>query len=195
MTRYRPGLALVLLAAGWLAGCAGPHYLQPAPERSVQVPAVGRGQAVRVIARDAREEAVIGSRSGSAGTTAVIIVDPGALTARLQAEAERAVRDMGFRPTRDAAPGRPRLTLTLERLAYDRGEAPPLVGSVRLTAVLVAEARHDGTTHTGTYTARRSRQYAVKPDREANQAMVEALLADALDRAFGDPALAGLLSR
>ncbi|GEK74455.1 MULTISPECIES: YajG family lipoprotein [Halomonas] len=194
-TRRLLGLGLVLLATSWLAGCAGPHYLTPDPKRSVQVPAAGQGQEVSVTARDTRQDAVIGTRSGSAGSTAVVIVDPGELTPRLQAEAERAVRDMGFRPVGDTAPGRPSLTLTLKRLDYGRGDAPPMVGSVRLTAVLEARAENDGTTYTGSYTARRTQQYAVKPDREANQAMIEELLSDALDRAFRDPELAGLLAR
>ncbi|MBB3143472.1 YajG family lipoprotein [Halomonas organivorans] len=194
-TRRLLGLGILLLATSWLAGCAGPHYLQPDPKRSAKVPAVGTGQEVSVTARDTREEAVIGTRSGSAGSTAVIIVDPGELAPRLQAEAERAVRDMGFRPTRDSAPGRPNLTLTLKRLDYGRGDAPPLVGSASLVAVMEAEARNDGTTYTGTYTARHTQQYAVRPDREANQAMVEELLSDALDRAFRDPELASLLAR
>ncbi|PSJ20757.1 hypothetical protein CVH10_15845 [Halomonas sp. ND22Bw] len=194
-TRRLLGFGLVLLVTSGLAGCAGPHYLTPEPKRSVQVPAAGQGQEVSVTARDTRQEAVIGTRSGSAGSTAVVIVDPGELTPRLQAEAERAVRDMGFRPVGDAAPGRPDLTLTLKRLDYGRGDAPPMVGSVRLTAVLEAKAQNDGTTYTGSYTARRTQQYAVKPDREANQAMIEELLSDALDRAFRDPELAGLLAR
>ncbi|MCK2185592.1 YajG family lipoprotein [Halomonas getboli] len=194
-TRRLLGLGLVLLATSWLAGCAGPHYLTPDPKRSVQVPATGNGQEVSVTARDTRQDAVIGTRSGSAGSTAVVIVDPGELTPRLQAEAERAVRDMGFQPVRGAASGRPSLTLTLKRLDYGRGDAPPMVGSVRLTAVLEAKAQNDGTTYTGSYTARRTQQYAVKPDREANQAMIEELLSDALNRAFRDPELAGLLAR
>ncbi|MFG6179118.1 YajG family lipoprotein [Halomonas sp. THAF12] len=192
--RFLP-LTALMLTLGWLTGCAGPHYLQPDPKRSAQVPAAGTGQEVSVTARDAREEAVIGTRSGSAGSTAVIIVDPGELAPRLQAEAERAVRDMGFRPTRDSAPGRPSLTLTLKRLDYGRGDAPPMVGSASLVAVMEAEARNDGTTYTGSYTARRTQQYAVKPDREANQAMIEELLSNALDRAFRDPELASLLAR
>lgn len=186
---------LCLVGLLLLGGCAGPHYLSPEPRRTATVPAVGQGQAVTVTARDARETAVIGTRSGSAGSTAVIRVDPEALQARLQAEAERAVRDMGFRPTPEAAGDRPSLRLTLSRLAYGRGDSPPLVGSARLEAVLVAEARHAGTTYTGTYTARRTRDYAVRPDRAANQAMVAALLSDALDRAFRDPELAALLAR
>jgi uncharacterized lipoprotein len=102
---------------------------------------------------------------------------------------------MGFRPTRGTTPGQPRLTLTLKRLDYGPGDALPLVGSARLTAVLEAEARHDGTTYTGRYTARRTQQYAMRPGREANQAMIEKLLSDALDRAFKDPELASLLAR
>lgn len=187
--------SMLLLTTGWLAGCAGPHYLQPAPKRTVAVPVTGQGQAVTVTAVDSRDEAVIGTRSGSAMSTAVIIVDPATLEPRLQDEAERAVREMGFSPTREAAPDRPSLTLTLAHLGYERGDSPPLVGSARLEAVLVAEAHNDGTTYTGTYTSRRTQQYAVRPDQEANLEMIQGLLSDGLDRAFKDPELGRLLAR
>lgn len=184
-----------LLAAGWLAGCSSPHYLQVDPRRTVPVPQTGSGQAVTVTAVDDRDSEVIGTRTGSAMSTAVITVDAHELVPRLQAEAQRAVREMGFTPTTERAEGRPSLTLTLDHLGYERGESRPLIDEARIEAVLIAEATNGGRTYTGTYTSRRTQSYAVRPGKEANTRMINELLSDGLDRAFRDPELGRLLAR
>ncbi len=189
------GACALLLATGWLAGCASPHYLQLDPKRTAKVPQSGSGQAVTVTAVDGRDSEVIGTRTGSAMSTAVITVNAHELVPRLQAEAERAVREMGFTPTTGRAEGRPSLTLTLDHLGYERGESRPVIDEARLEAVLIAEAINDGNTYTGTYTSRRTQSYAVRPDKEANTRMVNELLSDGLDRAFRDPELGRLLAR
>ncbi|WP_346797569.1 YajG family lipoprotein [Halomonas sp. Bachu 37] len=186
----------ILLASAWLAGCASPHYLQLNPQRSAAVPQAGQGQQVTVIAQDGRATEVIGSRSGQSMATSQIIVHSHELIPRLQEQAQRAVRDMGFSPTTEPAAGRPSLTLVLESLAYRKGDSgQPLVDEARLEAVFRAEAKNQGTTYTGTYTSRRTQGYALKPDRDANTRMLNDLLSDALNRAFSDPELANLLAR
>lgn len=186
-------LAIILM----LAGCASPHYLQPAPQRTASVPLAGQGQTVIVTAVDERQSEVIGTRTGSAMSTSTIIVAPKQLSAALQTEAERAVSDMGFTPSATGQADSPRLTLTLAQLGYKRGDSQALVDEAQLQAVLVAEAVNAGTTYTGTYTATRSQQYAIgiRPSKKSNLAMIETLLADALNRAFSDPELAQLLAR
>lgn len=197
MAARRFALLAWLAIALMLAGCASPHYLQPAPKRTVSVPLAGQGQTVIVTAVDERQSEVIGTRSGSAMSTSTIIVDPRQLSAALQAEAERAVRDMGFAPSATGQADSPRLTLTLAQLGYERGDSQALVDEAQLRAVLVAEAVNAGTTYTGTYTATRSQQYAIgmRPSKKSNLAMIETLLADVLNRAFSDPELAQLLAR
>ncbi|SEM12549.1 YajG family lipoprotein [Halomonas daqiaonensis] len=193
--RHFLGACALLLITGWLAGCSSPHYLQLDPKRTAQVPQSGSGQAVTVTAVDDRDSEVIGTRTGSAMSTAVITVEAHELVPRLQAEAERAVREMGFTPTPEPAEGRPSLTLTLDHLGYERGNSRPVIDEARLESVLVAEATNDGTTYTGTYTSRRTQSYAMRPGKEANTRMVNELLSDGLDRAFRDPELGRLLAR
>ncbi|MBE0490123.1 MAG: hypothetical protein IBX53_13700 [Halomonas sp.] len=201
MQRRRPlrtlllSLSAGLLTAGLLTACASPHYLQLNPQRSAEVPVTGSGQAVTVIAVDGRDSEVIGTRTGSAMSTATITVNAHELVPRLQREAERAVSDMGFRPTSERAPGRPSLTLTLDHLGYERGQSRPVIDEARLESVLIAEAVNGGNTYTGTYTSRRTQSYAVRPDRDTNTRMVNDLLSDGLDRAFRDPELGQLLAR
>ena len=74
----------VLLASAWLAGCASPQYLQLSPERNTQVPQVGSGQQVTVIAQDGRESDIIGNRAGGDMSTAHITVSSHELIPRLQ---------------------------------------------------------------------------------------------------------------
>lgn len=188
-------LSVTLLAGLWLAGCSSPHYLQPDPRRSADVPASGSGQLVTVFAVDGRDSEVVGTRTGSAMSTSFISVDQQQLLPRLQAEAERAVRDMGFNPTTERAPGRPSLTLTLEHLGYERGQSRPIIDEARLEAVFVAEASNGGNAYTGTYTSRRTQSYAVRPGQAANARMINDLLSDGLNRAFRDPELGLLLAR
>lgn len=188
-------LSVGLLAAGLLAACASPHHLQLNPQRSAEVPVTGSGQAITVIAVDGRDSEVIGTRTGSAMSTSTITVDAHELVPHLQREAERAVRDMGFAPTTENAPGRPSLTLTLDHLGYERGQSRPVIDESRLEAVFIAEAVNGGNTYTGTYTSRRTQSYAVRPGRDSNTRMVNDLLADGLNRAFRDPDLGQLLAR
>ncbi|MDR5902419.1 YajG family lipoprotein [Halomonas icarae] len=188
-------LSLALVAAGWLAGCTSPQTLQLDPKHSAAVPVAGNGQAVSVIAADGRDGEVIGTRTGSAMSTATITVHAHELMPKLQREAERAVQEMGFTPTTQRAEGRPHLTLTLDHLGYERGKSRPVIGESRLEAVLVAEATNGGTTYTGTYTSRRTQSYAVRPDQESNTRMVNDLLVDGLNRAFRDPELGRVLAR
>lgn len=197
MTARRFALLAWLAITLIIGGCASPHYLQPVPKRTATVPLVGQGQAVIVNAVDERQGEVIGTRTGSAMSTATIIVEPAQLSAALKAEAERAVSDMGFKPSATGQAESPRLTLTLTRLDYERGRSRALVDEAQIQAVLVAEAVNAGTTYTGTYTATRNQSYAigVRPSKENNLRMIETLLADALNRAFSDPELAKLLAR
>ncbi|MFM9271885.1 YajG family lipoprotein [Halomonas elongata] len=188
-------LTALMLTLGWLAGCSSPQYLQPTPERTATVPHIGQGQAVTVSVVDGRDSPQIGTRSGNAMSTSVITVEAEPLMPKLQAEAERALRDMGFQPTTQVAQGRPRLTLTLQRLSYGSGQSQPLIDEARLESVLIAKAENNGATYTGTYTSRRTQGYAVRPGFEANTNMVAELLSDGLNRVFRDPELGHFLAR
>lgn len=196
LRRHFLRLSGVLFASAWLAGCASPQYLQLNPERSAQVPQVGSGQQVTVIAQDGRDSDIIGNRAGGGMSTAHITVSSHELIPRLQEEAERAVRDMGFSPTTEQAQGRPSLTLELANLNYARGgSGQPLLDEARLEGVFRAIAHNKGTTYTGTYTSRRTQSYALKPDADSNARMLSDLLSDGMNRAFSDPELGRLLAR
>lgn len=196
MQRIRlPNLGTLLAMALLIVGCASPHYLQVDPRVTADLPQSGSGQQVTLSVVDGRDSEVLGTRSGAAMSTATITVNAHELVPKLQAQAEQALGRMGYTPTAQSAEGRPSLTLTLDRLDYGRGETRPLIDEARLEAELRAVAVNGGTTFTGVYTSKRTQGYAVRPDLEANTAMVNELLGDALNRAFRDPELSQLLAR
>ncbi|WP_043530387.1 YajG family lipoprotein [Litchfieldella xinjiangensis] len=186
---------VLFLLVSLLTGCTSPHYLQPNPKITADIPQAGSGQQVTVNVVDDRETEVLGTRSGAAMSAATITVYAHDLVPQLQAQAEQAVRQMGFEPTTQTGPNRPSLTLTLVRLGYERGEGQPVLGNARLEAVFRNVAQNAGHTYTGTYTSRRDQSYAVRPNREDNTQMVNELLSDGLNRAFRDPELGRLLAR
>lgn len=179
-----------------LVGCAqSPHYLQVNPQVSENLPQAGSGQSVTVTVVDGRESSVLGTRSGAAMSSDTISVEAYSVIPKLQAQAEAALARMGFTPTTQAATGRPSLTLTLVQLSYAQADDRPLLEKANLLARLQAKVTNDRQTYTGTYTAKREQQYAVKPSRDSNTRMVNDLLSRALNRAFNDPEVGSLLAR
>ncbi|WP_251978425.1 YajG family lipoprotein [Salinicola avicenniae] len=181
---------------GVLAACAqSPQILSVNPKVSGGFPQTGNGQAVTLEVVDGRSDSVIGTRSGTASSTSTITVEANDVIPKLQAQAEGALRSMGFNPTRQASGG-PTLTLTLSQLDYARANADqPMLDATQLQAVIEAKVDNGGDTYSGRYTSKRKQSYAFKPDWDTNNRMVSDLLGDALDRTFRDPQLGNLLAR
>ncbi|MAM56958.1 MAG: hypothetical protein CMN25_06440 [Salinicola sp.] len=185
-----------MLLLGLLTACAqSPQILSVSPKVSGDFPHTGNGQSVALEVVDGRDSSVIGTRSGTASSTSTITVEAHDVIPKIRAQAENALRSMGFNPT-NQNDGGPALTLTLSELNYARGTAEqPLLGASQLQAVIQAEVDNGGNTYTGRYTAKRSQSYALKPDWDTNNRMVSELLSNALDRTFRDQQLANLLAR
>ncbi|KFF50599.1 MULTISPECIES: YajG family lipoprotein [unclassified Salinicola] len=186
----------VLGVLGLLAACAqSPQILSVQPKVSGGFPHTGSGQTVTLNVVDGRDDNVIGTRSGTASATSTITVEAHDVIPKLQAQAENALRSMGFNPTTQDTGG-PSLTLTLAELDYARGNADePLLGASQLQAIIAAKVENGSNTYTGRYTAKRKQSYAFKPDWDTNNRMVSELLSSALDRTFRDQQLANLLAR
>lgn len=186
-------VSLLLLA---MVGCASsPHYVQATPKVSGDLPESGSGQAVTLSVVDGRENDVLGSRSGAAMGTDTITLQTADVLPKLEAQAEYALRQMGFTPTTEPDAQRPRLTLTLKRLDYAQGHRQLLLGEAELEAVFEAEAKNGSDGYVGRYTSRRSQSYALRPSLEENTQMINGLLSDGLNRTFGDPAMGQMLAR
>lgn len=190
-------LVILFLSMLVIGGCAqSPQILQVKPDVGASLPRTGNGQAVAVTVVDGRHSDVLGTRSGEPASTSTIRVPAHDVIPKLQAQAENALRRMGYAPTRENSQDMPRLVLTLADLQYTPADAEaPLLDAVQLQAVLRAEISNDGGTYTGTYTAKRKQSFAIKPDWETNNRMVSDLLSNALQRAFNDPGLSRQLQR
>nr|WP_297460274.1 YajG family lipoprotein [uncultured Halomonas sp.] len=178
-----------------LAGCQNPQYLQVSPKLTQNLSRVGNGQSVTVNVVDGRESDVLGTRNGVAMSTSTITVEAYTLIPQLQAQAEAALKQMGFSPTTQSAEGRPSLTLTLTQLDYQESDAQLILDEAQLIARLRAVVENRNTTYTGTYTSKRTQSYALTPDAEKNTEMVSELLSDALNRTFSDPQIGNVLAR
>ncbi|RAR62064.1 MULTISPECIES: YajG family lipoprotein [Halomonadaceae] len=190
-------LSLLLMALLLsMAGCASsPQYIQANPKVSDDLPESGSGQPVTLTVIDGRDSDVLGSRSGAVMGTDTITLPTADVLPELESQAEYALRQMGFTPADDRDAQRPRLTLTLKRLDYAHGNSQPLLGEAELEAVFEAEAQNGSESYVGRYTSRRNQSYALRPNQEDNTQMINELLSDGLDRAFGDPAMGQLLAR
>lgn len=94
---------LITVAGLTLTGCAhSPQQLSPEPKLTTQLPAVGRGQPVVVRVVDGRPSPTLGTRGGLYPETSAITVQREQILPKLQAQAEAAVRLLGFTPTNNA---------------------------------------------------------------------------------------------
>ena len=122
---HRLLLGLLAMASLTLAGCVhSPQQLSPQPVLNTQLAAVGRGQPVVVRVVDGRPSPTLGSRGGLYPETALISVTGQDVLPKLQAQAEAAVRLLGFTPSPNA-PGAPQLTITLAELKAKRYAPKP----------------------------------------------------------------------
>ncbi len=109
---------LITVTSLTLVGCAhSPQQLSPQPKLTTQLAPVGRGQPVVVRVVDGRPSPTLGTRGGMYPETSAISVSSADLIPKLQAQAEAAVRLLGFTPTANAM-NAPSLTVTLAELKY-----------------------------------------------------------------------------
>ena len=185
--RLLPGL-LVLLGLA-LSGCGlSPQQLQPTPELDAPLTAVGQGQPVQVRVVDGRNSAVLGTRGGMYPETSSISVPAANVLPKLQAQAEAAVRLLGFTPNASAY-NAPQLTLTLVDLKYQSPKDQYYVTEADISAILALEIQNGPSRYNGQYRASKNQRFGMAPDQEDNTELVTEVLSNALTRAFSDPAI------
>lgn len=190
----RRRLFCVLMAMGlFISGCAlSPQnlVLQPVLKEQNLNP-VGQGQAIQLQVVDGRADESMGTRGGVYANSSVLTVSRNDIVPKLQQEAEKALRLMGFVPSAQA----PRqMTLTLTTLNYRSPDAP-YVTQADIDAVLQAEVRSGGKHYTGRYSASLNQRFAKAPNAEKNSELVSDVLSDALTRVFKDAAIGQTLSQ
>lgn len=178
-----------------LVGCAhSPQNLQPQPKLTAPLAAVGQGQPVVVRVVDGRSSPVLGTRGGLYPETSAISVQGQDILPRLQAEAEAAVRLLGFTPSPNAY-NAPQLTLTLAELKYQSPKEGLYVTEADISASFRADVQNSSRRYSGRYGASLNQRFGMAPNQETNTKLVTDVLSDALTRTFKDPTISQVLSQ
>ena len=192
MNRLLFGLVAVISLA--LVGCAhSPQQLSPQPRLIGSLTPVGQGQPVVVRVVDGRPSPVLGTRGGLYPETSAISVSGQDVLPKLQAQAEAAVRLLGFTPSANAY-NAPQLTLTLAELKYQSPKEGLYVTEANMTASFRADVQNSNRRYSGRYGASLNQRFGMAPNQETNPKLVSDVLSDALTRAFKDPTLGQILS-
>lgn len=178
-----------------LVGCVhSPQQLSPIPVLNTPLTAVGHGQPVQVRLVDGRKSQVLGTRGGMYPETSTISVSGQQLMPKLQAQAEAAVRLLGFTPTANAY-NAPQLTLTLTDLKYQSPKDDLYVTEATINANFRVDAQNATRRYSGQYGASLNQHFGTAPNEATNNKLVSEVLSDALSRAFKDPSIGQLLAQ
>ncbi len=114
--------------------------------------AVGHGQPVVVKVVDGRPGPSLGTRGGLYADTSTLTVRSEDVVPKLQAQAETAVRLLGYTPSANAY-NAPQLTLTLAELKYQSPKDGVYVTQADITATFRADVQNSSRRYTGRYGA------------------------------------------
>ena len=186
---------LIAVASLSLAGCAhSPQQLNPQPTLKAQLTPVGHGQPVVVRVVDGRASQSLGTRGGMYPETSTISVSGNDVVPKLQAQAEAAVRLLGFTPTPNAY-NAPQLTVTLAELKYQSPKDNLYVTEATIGATFRADVRNGGRSYSGRYGASLDQRFGMAPNQDTNTQLVGDVLSDALTRMFKDPTIGQVLGQ
>ncbi|BBT18739.1 YajG family lipoprotein [Metapseudomonas otitidis] len=186
-------LGLLAALSLTLVGCAlSPQQLSPQPKLTGPLTPVGQGQPVVVRVADGRPSPVLGTRGGLYADTSNVTVQGQDILPRLQAEAEAAVRLLGFTPSPNAY-NAPQLTLTLAELKYQSPKEGMYVTEADISATFRVDVQNATRRYSGRYGASLNQRFGTAPNQETNTKLVSNVLSDALTRAFKDPTIGQLL--
>ena len=184
---------LITVTSLTLVGCAhSPQQLSPQPKLTTQLAPVGRGQPVVVRVVDGRPSPTLGTRGGMYPETSAISVSSADLIPKLQAQAEAAVRLLGYTPTTNAM-NAPQLTVTLAELKYQSPKDSMYVTEATIGATFRYDVKNGGRTYSGRYGASLDQRFGMAPNQDTNTKLVSDVLSDALTRVFKDPSVGRLL--
>lgn len=184
---------LLAVASLSLVGCAhSPQQLSPQPKLTTQLNPVGRGQPVVVRVVDGRPSQSLGTRGGMYPETSTISVNGNDVVPKLQAQAEAAVRLLGFTPTQGGS-NAPQLTVTLAELKYQSPKDKMYVTEATIGATFRADVANANRRYSGRYGASLDQRFGMAPNQETNTKLVSDVLSDALTRLFKDATIGQVL--
>ncbi len=185
---------LLAVSSLTLVGCAhSPQSLSPQPKLNAQLAPVGHGQQVVVRVVDGRQSQTLGTRGGLYPETSSITVNGQQLLPQLQAQAEAAVRLLGFTPTTGG--NGPQLTVTLADLKYQSPKEGMYVTEATISSTFRADVQNNGRSYSGRYAASLDQRFGMAPNEETNTKLVSDVLSDALTRLFQDQTIGRMLGQ
>ncbi|NWA01273.1 YajG family lipoprotein [Pseudomonas gingeri] len=186
---------LITVTSLTLVGCANsPQQLSPQPKLTTQLAPVGHGQQVVVRVVDGRRSPVLGTRGGLYPETSAITVQGADVVPKLQAQAEAAVRLLGYTPTPNAV-NAPTLTVTLSDLTYQSPKDSTYVTEATIGANFRSDVTNANQRYSGQYGASLNQRFGMAPNEETNTKLISDVLSDALTRVFKDPSIGRLLGQ
>ncbi|MCY1267913.1 hypothetical protein D3C76_683010 [compost metagenome] len=192
---HRLLLSLIAAASLAIAGCAlSPQQLNPEPVFKGPITAVGQGQPVVVKVVDGRPNTSLGTRGGLYPETSAITVRSQDVIPKLQAQAEAAVRLLGFTPSPNAY-NAPQLTLTLAELKYQSPKEGMYVTEANIGATFRVDVQNSQRRYSGRYGASLNQRFGMAPNQQTNSKLVSDVLSDALTRVFKDPTIGQTLNQ
>ncbi|EPN70422.1 lipoprotein, partial [Pseudomonas syringae pv. actinidiae ICMP 19079] len=135
----------------------------------------------------------LGTRGGMYPETSAISVTGADIVPKLQAQAEAAVRLLGFTPTQGG--NAPQLTVTLADLKYQSPKEGLYVTEATISSTFRADVRNNGRSYSGRYAASLDQRFGMAPNQETNTKLVSDVLSDALTRVFQDPTIGSTLAQ
>ncbi|MNE34017.1 hypothetical protein D3C80_1277180 [compost metagenome] len=141
---------------------------------------------------DGRPSPTLGTRGGLYPETSAISVSGQDILPKLQAQAEAAVRLLGFTPTPNAY-NAPQLTVTLAELKYQSPKEGLYVTEATISATFRADVANANRRYSGRYGASLDQRFGMAPNQETNTKLVGDVLSDALTRLFKDPTVGQVL--
>ncbi|WP_137819940.1 YajG family lipoprotein [Pseudomonas sp. 2FG] len=192
---HRLLLGLIAVTSLTLVGCAhSPQQLSPQPKLTTALTAVGQGQPVVVRVVDGRPSPALGTRGGLYPETSAISVAAADIVPKLQAQAEAAVRLLGFTPSPNAY-NAPQLTITLAELKYQSPKEGLYVTEATISATFRADVQNATRRYSGRYGSSLDQRFGMAPNQQTNTKLVSDVLSDALTRAFKDPTIGQMLAQ
>jgi len=184
---------LITVTSLTLVGCANsPQQLSPEPKLTTQLAAVGHGQQVVVRVVDGRPSPTLGTRGGLYPETSAITVHGAQILPKLQAQAEAAVRLLGFTPVSNGM-NAPQLTVTLSELQYQSPKDSVYVTEATIGSTFRSDVQNGNRRYSGRYGASQNQRFGMAPNQETNTKLVSDVLSDALTRVFKDPTVGQML--
>lgn len=185
-------LATALMASVLLSACAlSPQTVTLAPTISVAAENIGQGRTVKVLATDTRSNDLVGTRGGIYEKTSVIRTGNDVADA-IRIQALKGLQSQGFVDGGNEAATIVRIKLT--EIAYSV-PAGAVATSADMAVAVEITAERNGSKQTGTYRSEMNRRFPVTPTEAQNQAWLNELLAETLQRFFIDPKMRTFLTQ